>query len=86
MKRWARRLLVAVPAGLVVIVVLAVLAWNVYFSTLPAAQTVRSLGTISVPAPFRVTRPFIDYMEVYGQRLYVAFASTRAAMTAKRAL
>ena len=75
MKRWARRLLIGLPAGLVVIIVLAVLAWNVYFSTLPAAQTVRSLGTISVPAPFRVTRPFIDYMEVYGQRLYVAFAS-----------
>ena len=58
-----------------VIVVLAVLTLNIYLATLPAATTVRSLGAISVPAPFRVTRPFIDYMEVHGQRLYVAFAS-----------
>jgi DNA-binding beta-propeller fold protein YncE len=63
------------PTGLVVIVVLAVLTLNIYLATLPAAQTVRSLGAISVPAPFRVTRPFIDYMEIHGQRLYVAFAS-----------
>jgi DNA-binding beta-propeller fold protein YncE len=75
MKRWARRLLIGVPIGLVVIVVLAILTLNVYLATLPAAKTVRSLGVISIPAPFRITRPFIDYMEVHGQRLYVAFAS-----------
>ena len=75
MTRWARRLIIGIPAGLVAIAVLAVLTLNIYLATLPAATTVRSLGAISVPAPFRVTRPFIDYMELHGQRLYVAFAS-----------
>jgi DNA-binding beta-propeller fold protein YncE len=73
--RWARRVLIGIPAGLVVIVVLAVFTLNIYLAALPAATTVRSLGAISVPASFRITRPFIDYMELHGQRLYVAFAS-----------
>jgi YVTN family beta-propeller protein len=69
--KWLRRIL----AGLVAFVAVAVLALNVYLSTRPPATTVRSLGTIRVPAPLRITRPFIDYMTLRGQRLYVAFAS-----------
>ncbi len=61
--------------GFAALVVLALLALYVYLSTRPPARTVRSLGTISVPAPFRITRPFIDYMTLRGERLYVGFAS-----------
>ena len=75
MNRWARHLLIGIPAALVIFVVVAVLILNICLTTLPAAQAVRSVGSISVPAPFRVARPFIDYMELHGQRLYVAFAS-----------
>lgn len=57
------------------VVIIGVLALNVYLFTRPPAKTLRSLGTIDVPAPFRITRPFIDYMAIEGQRLYVAFAS-----------
>jgi YVTN family beta-propeller protein len=73
-RRWARRFLIGV-AGIVVVVVIGVLALNVYLFTRPPAKTLSSLGTIDVPAPFRITRPFIDYMAIDGQRLYVAFAS-----------
>jgi YVTN family beta-propeller protein len=75
LRKWARRLLISLPVGLVIIVVLAVVVLNVYLSTRPPGKTVRSLGTISVPARFRITRPFIDYMAIQGPRLYVAFAS-----------
>ena len=41
----------------------------------PAPKTVRELGTISIPAPFQITRPFIDYMGVGASRLYAGYAS-----------
>jgi YVTN family beta-propeller protein len=72
--KWARRFLTAV-AGIVVVVVIGVIALNVYPFTRPPAKTLRSIGTIDVPAPFRLRRRFIDYMAIDGQRLYVAFTS-----------
>jgi YVTN family beta-propeller protein len=61
--------------GFLGLIVLAVVAFNVYLSTRPPAKTVKSAGTISVPAPFRLGPPFIDYMTVSGERLYVGYAS-----------
>ena len=72
--RWIRFFTRAL-AGLVLLIVLAVVSLFVYPSTRPPARTVRPLGTISVDVPFRFTRPFIDYMTLEGPRLYVAFAS-----------
>jgi YVTN family beta-propeller protein len=62
-------------AAIVVVVVAGVIALNVYLFTRPPSKTLRSLGTIDVPAPFRFTRPFIDYMTIDGNRLYVGFTS-----------
>jgi YVTN family beta-propeller protein len=62
-------------AGIVGVVVIGVLALNVYLFTRPPAKTLRPIGTIDVPVPFRIKRPFIDYMAIDGQRLYVAFTS-----------
>jgi DNA-binding beta-propeller fold protein YncE len=55
--------------------ILAIVALNVYIYTRPAAKTVRELGSISIPVPFRISRPFIDYLTVGGSRLYAAYAS-----------
>jgi YVTN family beta-propeller protein len=62
-------------SGIVAVVVIGVLALNVFLFTRPPAKTLRPLGTIEVPVQFRIVRPFIDYMAIDGQRLYVAFAS-----------
>jgi len=74
---WRRRgrFVITALAGLVLLIVLAVVCLFVYPSTRPPARTVRLLGTISVDAPFRFTRAFIDYMTLEGPALYVAFAS-----------
>jgi YVTN family beta-propeller protein len=57
------------------LLVLAVVAFNIYLSSRPAPTTVRSAGTIAVPAPFHVGRGFIDYMTISGQRLYAGYTS-----------
>src|ERR1700682_6752858 len=57
------------------LIVLAVVAFNIYLSTRPAPRTVRPAGTINVPAPFHIGRAFIDYMTIDGQRLYAGYAS-----------
>jgi hypothetical protein len=62
-------------AILVLLIVLAVVSLFLYPSMRPPARTVRSLGTISVDAPFRFSRSFIDYMALEGSTLYAAFAS-----------
>ena len=74
---WRRRgrSVIKTLAGLVLLIVLAVVFLFVYPSTRPAARTIRPLGTISVAVPFRFTRPFIDYLTLEGTTLYVAFAS-----------
>ena len=58
-----------------VFLIAAVIGLNVYLSTRPPAKTIKPVGIISLPAPFKVTRPFIDYMMVSGPRLYVGYAS-----------
>ena len=68
-------LLLKTLAGLVVLIVLLPFAWSLYLSTRPAATTVRPLGTVPIARPFRIGRPFIDYMTLDGDRLYAAFAS-----------
>ena len=41
----------------------------------PAAKTMKAVGIVSIPVPFRLGRPFIDYMTVNGPRLYAGYAS-----------
>ena len=41
----------------------------------PAAKTVHSVGTISIPTPVRIGRPFIDYLAIGASRLYAGYAS-----------
>ena len=67
--------LLRVLGALLAFGILVILAFNVYFYTRPAAKTVRELGSISIPVPFRISRPFIDYLTVGGSRLYAAYAS-----------
>jgi YVTN family beta-propeller protein len=61
--------------GLIVLILLAILALNIYLSTRPAAKTMKAAGIVSIPTPFRVGRPFIDYMTISGARLYAGYAS-----------
>jgi YVTN family beta-propeller protein len=69
------RFVLKAVGALVALMALAVVAFSVYLSTRTPGKTVRPAGTISVPAPFRFGRPFIDYMLVKGPRLYVGYAS-----------
>jgi YVTN family beta-propeller protein len=62
-------------AGVFVLFVLGIVALNVYLSTRPAAKTMNAAGIISIPVPFRIGRPFIDYMTISGTRLYAGYAS-----------
>jgi streptogramin lyase len=61
--------------GLIALILLAILALNIYLSTRPAAKTIKAAGIVSIPTPFRVGRPFIDYMTISGARLYAGYAS-----------
>jgi YVTN family beta-propeller protein len=61
--------------GIIVLILLAVVALNVYLSTRPAAKTMKAAGIVSIPTPFRIGRPFIDYMTISGSRLYAGYAS-----------
>ncbi len=54
---------------------LVIVALNVYTYTRPPAKTVQELESISIPVPFRISRPFIDYLTVGGSRLYAGYAS-----------
>jgi DNA-binding beta-propeller fold protein YncE len=69
------RFLLKALGTFVALIVLAVVVFNIYLSTRPAPTTVRPAGIITVPAPFRVGRPFIDYVTIDGQRLYAAYSS-----------
>ena len=67
--------LVKAIGGLVVLILLAIVALNIYLSTRPAGKTMKAAGIISIPTPFRLGRPFIDYMAISGSRLYAGYAS-----------
>jgi len=62
--------------GIVVLILLAIVAFNIYLSARPAGKSMKAAGTISIPTPFRIGRPFIDYMTVSGSRLYAGYASS----------
>ncbi|MGH9690257.1 MAG: YncE family protein [Candidatus Acidiferrales bacterium] len=74
MSRFVRFLLRALGT-LAALIVLAIAAFSIYLSTRPPGKTVKAAGILSVPAPFRIGRPFIDYMLIAGPRLYVGYAS-----------
>ncbi len=57
------------------LIVLAIIALNIYLFTRPAPRTVRPAASITVPAPFHIGRAFIDYMTIDGQRLYAGYTS-----------
>jgi YVTN family beta-propeller protein len=61
--------------GLIALILLAIVALNVYLATRPAAKTMKAAGIVSIPMPFRIGRPFIDYMTISGSRLYAGYAS-----------
>jgi YVTN family beta-propeller protein len=69
------RIILKTLGGFLALIILAVIAFNIYLSTRPAPRTVKAAGTIKVPAPFHLGRSFIDYMTISGQRLYAAYAS-----------
>jgi YVTN family beta-propeller protein len=69
------RFLLKVLGGLVVLILLAIVALNIYLSTRPVAKTMKAAGIVSIPTPFRLGRPFIDYMTISGPRLYAGYAS-----------
>jgi YVTN family beta-propeller protein len=69
------RFLLKAFGGIIALILLAIVALNVYLSTRPAAKTMKAVGIVSIPTPFRLGRPFIDYMTISGSRLYVGYAS-----------
>ena len=74
MKKTAK-LVLKLLGGLVVLILLAIVALNVYLSTRPAAKTMKAAGIVSIARPFRIGRPFIDYMTINGTRLYAGYTS-----------
>jgi YVTN family beta-propeller protein len=74
MNKPARFLLKAL-GGIIALILLAIAALNVYLSTRPAAKTMKAAGIVSISTPFRLRRPFIDYMTISGSRLYAGYAS-----------
>jgi DNA-binding beta-propeller fold protein YncE len=69
------RFLLKALGVLVAILILAIVALNVYLLTRPAARTVRAVATVSIPAPIHIGRSFIDYLTIGGSRLYAGYAS-----------
>ena len=69
------RFFLKVVAAVLALIVLAVIAFNLYMSSRPSPKFVRPVGTIKVPAPFHMGRAFIDYMTIDGQRLYAGYTS-----------
>ncbi len=69
------RFVLQMAVAIVVMIVLAIVALNVYQSARPAARTMKSAGIITIPVDFSMGRPFIDYMTISGSRLYAGYAS-----------
>jgi DNA-binding beta-propeller fold protein YncE len=62
--------------GLIVgLIVLGFIGFYIYLSTRPAPKTIKPAGIITVPAPLRFGRYFIDYMFLSGPRLYAGYTS-----------
>lgn len=74
MKRLGKFLLKTL-AGMIGLILLLILALNVYLFTRPASKTMRPAGIVSIPTAFRIGRPFIDYMAIDGSHLYAGYAS-----------
>src|SRR3982074_3875028 len=69
------RIFLKTLGAIFVLIVLAIVAFNIYLSSRPAPRFVRPAGRITVPAPFHLGRSFIDYMTIDGQRLYAGYTS-----------
>src|SRR5882762_3693306 len=69
------RIFLKALGAILVLIVLAIVAFNIYLSSRPAPRFVRPAGTITVPAPFHIGRSFIDYMTIDGHRLYAGYTS-----------
>src|SRR6266481_4716231 len=69
------RIFLKTLGAILVLILLAIVAFNIYLSSRPAPRFVRPAGTIAVPAPFHVGRSFIDYRTIDGHRLYAGYAS-----------
>jgi DNA-binding beta-propeller fold protein YncE len=67
--------LLKVLGSILALALLAIVAFNIYAYTRPGPKTVRALESISISVPFKIARPFIDYMAVGGARLYAGYAS-----------
>lgn len=65
-------------AILAALILLVIGGFSIYVSTRAPGQRIKSLGSVSIPTPFRIGRPFIDYMLVSGSRLYAGYASSGA--------
>jgi DNA-binding beta-propeller fold protein YncE len=61
--------------GIIVLIFVGIIALNIYLFTRPAAKTMKAAGVVSIPTPFRMRRPFIDYMTISRSRLYAGYAS-----------
>lgn len=69
------RLIFKTLGAVAALIVLALVALNIYMATRPAGKTIKAAGIISIPTPFKIGRPFIDYMLIGGRRLYAGYAS-----------
>jgi YVTN family beta-propeller protein len=69
------RLVLKLLTAFVALLVVLIVAFNIYLSTRAAAKTVKPVAIISIPGPFQIGRPFIDYLTISGPRLYAGFAS-----------
>jgi DNA-binding beta-propeller fold protein YncE len=69
------RIFLKTLGAILVLIVLVIVAFNIYLSSRPTPRFVRPAGTITVPAPFHVGRSFIDYMTIDGHQLYAGYTS-----------
>lgn len=74
MKKFAITFL-KIVGGLAALLLLAIVGMNIYVFSRPTGNTVKAVGIISIPVPFRIGRPFIDYMTIDETRLYAGYAS-----------
>jgi YVTN family beta-propeller protein len=73
--RTVLRVLLWAGGTVVALTVVVVVALSIYLSRRSPGTTVTPAGTISFPVPFKMGRPFIDYLAVGGGRLYAGYAS-----------
>jgi YVTN family beta-propeller protein len=67
--------LVKALAGVIALILVVIVGLNIYQSARPAAKTMKAAGIITIPTPFQLGRPFIDYMTISGSRIYAGYAS-----------